>query len=67
MKNLTCTKGCIRGLAHARARACVCVCGGEGEGEGDVGRRMCTSLCKLHFPQGSMKGLMTVGERLGEL
>ena len=50
--------------ACARARARVCV---EGKGEGDVGRRMCTSLCKLHFPQGSMKGLMTVGERYGEL
>ena len=35
----------------------------EGKGEGDVRRRMCTSLCKLHFPQGYMKGLMTVGER----
>ena len=54
--NLTSTQGCIRGLAHA----CVCV---EGKGEGDVGRRMCTSLCKFHFPQGYMKGLMTVGER----
>ena len=45
-----------------RVCVCVCVCV-EGKGEGDVGRRMCTSLCKLHIPQGSMKGLMTVGER----
>ena len=57
--NLTSTQGCIRGLAHA----CVCVCVEEGKGEGDVARRMCASFCKLHFPQGYMKGLMTVGER----
>ena len=56
----TSTQGCIRGLTHA------CVCVEEGKGEGYVGRRMCTSFCKLHFPQGYMKGLMTVGERLGE-
>ena len=58
--NLTSTQGCIRDLAHA------CVCGGEGgggRGEGDVARRMCASFCKLHFPQGYMKGLLTVGER----
>ena len=42
------------------------VCVEEGKGEGYVGRRMFTSFCKLHFPQGYMKGLMTVGERLGE-
>ena len=60
--NLTTTQGCIRGLAHA----CVCVEeeeGGGGRGEGDVARRMCTSFCKLHFPHGYMKGLMTMGER----
>ena len=44
-----------------RVYVCVCVCV-EGKGEGDVGRRMCTSLCNLHFPQGYMKGSMTVGE-----
>ena len=44
--------------------ACVCVCV-EGKGEGDVGRRMCTSLCKLHFPQGYMKGFDD-GGRVGE-
>ena len=39
------------------ACACVCVCVRveEGNGEGYVGRRMGTSLCKLHFPQGYMK------------
>ena len=58
--NLTSTQGCIRGLAHA----CVCV---EGKGEGDVGRRMCTSLCKLHFPQGYMKGFDDGGRGVGRI
>ena len=56
---------------RACVRVCVCVCvgggeGGGGRGEGDVVKRMCASFCKLHFPQGYMKGLMTVGERLGK-
>ena len=46
---------------YACVCVCVCVCV-EGKGEGDVGRRMCTSLCKLHFFQGYIKALMTVGE-----
>ena len=54
--NLTSTQGCIRGLAHACVCVCVCVEKGKGEGEGDVRRRMCTSFCKLHFPQGYIEG-----------
>ena len=42
------------------------VCVEEGKGEGGVEKRMRTSLCKLHFPEGNMKGLMMVGERYGE-
>ena len=52
---------CVCVCVCVRVCVCVCVCV-EGKGEGDVGRRMCTSLCKLHFPQGYMKGLMTVEE-----
>ena len=47
--NLTSTRGCIRGLAHA----CVCVCVEESKGEG--------GCLKENVHQ--MKGLMTVGER----
>ena len=47
-----------------RVCVCVCVCV-EGKGEGNVGRRMCTSLCKLHFPQGYIKGFDD-GGRVGE-
>ena len=71
--NLTTTQGCIRGLAHARARACVCVCvcvcveKGKGEGEGDVRRRMCTSFCKLHFPQGYMESFDDGGREVGRI
>ena len=57
--NLTSTQGCIRGLAHA------CVCGG-GEGGGGCRKENSHLSCKLHFSQGYMKGLMTVGERYGE-
>ena len=32
--NLTSTRGCIRGLAHACVCVCVCVCGGEQGGRG---------------------------------
>ena len=49
---------------RARARVCVCV---EGKGEGDVGRRICTSLCKLHFPQGYMKGFDDGGREVGRI
>ena len=61
-------RACVRVCVCVRACVCVCVCvcggdGGGGRGEGDVVRRMCASFCKLHFPQGYMKGLMTVGER----
>ena len=42
----------------------VCVCGGEGGGGCRKGNSHLS--CKLHFPQGYMKGLMTVRERYGE-
>ena len=68
--NLTSTQGCIRGLAHAcvcvRVCVCVCVCG-EGKGEGDVRKRMCTSFCKLHFPQGYMEGFDDGGREVGRI
>ena len=47
-------------------RVCVCV-EGKGEGERDVRRRMCTSLCKLHFPQGYMKGFDDGGRGVGRI
>ena len=59
--NLTSTQGCIRGLVHA------CVCVEEGKGEGDVRRGMCTSFCKLHFPQGYMKGFDDGGREIGRI
>ena len=64
--NLTSTQGCIRGLAHACVCVCVCVCG-EGKGEGDVRKRMCTSFCKLHFPQGYMEGFDDGGREVGRI
>ena len=48
---------------------CVCVCveKGKGEGEGDVRRRMCTSFCKLHFPQGYIEGFDDGGREVGRI
>ena len=65
--NLTSTQGCIRGLAHACVCVCVCVEKGKGEGEGDVRRRMCTSFCKLHFPQGYIEGFDDGGREVGRI
>ena len=65
--NLTSTQGCIGGLAHACVCVCVCVEKGKGEGEGDVRRRMCTSFCKLHFPQGYMEGFDDGGREVGRI
>ena len=46
---------------------CVCVCVEKGKGEGDVRRRMCTSFCKLHFPQGYMVGFDDGGREVGRI
>ena len=50
-------------------RVCVCVCveKGKEEGEGDVRRRMCTSFCKLHFPQGYIEGFDDGGREVGRI